>query len=203
MESSYQHLPYKERQQITQKVIKLAYKKDKSLYEIGNLFGLTRRQVCGILQRNKHNPLLKELTEKFIGTEGENMTLKERKELTSYYSTDMIISRRNSFGRSKKYSPYRSKGEYLYAEHLKDCGIEFEYERMSFEFTDKNNQIRNYIPDFYLPDRDVYIEIKPYKTDRGNGQRRLFNEKIYQTQKEHNIRIEILDKKALEDMGLY
>ena len=36
---------------------------------------------------------------------------------------------------------------------------------MKIEYRDKKLKLRNYIPDFYLPDFDIYLEVKGYWTD--------------------------------------
>lgn len=36
---------------------------------------------------------------------------------------------------------------------------------MKIEYRDKKLKLRNYIPDFYLPDLDIYLEIKGYWTE--------------------------------------
>lgn len=37
---------------------------------------------------------------------------------------------------------------------------------MKLQYLTKGGRKRNYIPDFYLPDLDLYIEVKGYWTDR-------------------------------------
>lgn len=36
---------------------------------------------------------------------------------------------------------------------------------MKIEYRDKKLRLRNYIPDFYLPELDIYLEVKGYWTD--------------------------------------
>jgi len=38
-------------------------------------------------------------------------------------------------------------------------------EDMKLQYFSKTGRKRNYIPDFYLPDHDIYIEVKGYWTD--------------------------------------
>ena len=52
---------------------------------------------------------------------------------------------------------FRSSWEKQLAEFLFDNCIKFEYETYKFRY----NQVYNYIPDFYLPDYDLFIEVKP------------------------------------------
>ena len=53
--------------------------------------------------------------------------------------------------------PYRSKFEIKVAADLGKRKIAFEYEKVSFDYVPK---IRNYTPDFYLPESKIYIETK-------------------------------------------
>jgi hypothetical protein len=36
---------------------------------------------------------------------------------------------------------------------------------MKLEYRDRRLKLRRYIPDFYLPDHDIYLEVKGYWTD--------------------------------------
>jgi|TARA_R100000781_G_scaffold86878_1_gene53478 hypothetical protein len=53
--------------------------------------------------------------------------------------------------------PYRSKFEIRVAADLGKRKVAFEYEKTSFDYVPK---IRNYTPDFYLPESKIYIETK-------------------------------------------
>ena len=53
--------------------------------------------------------------------------------------------------------PYRSKFEIKVAADLGKRKVAFEYEIVSFDYVPK---IRNYTPDFYLPESKIYIETK-------------------------------------------
>ena len=53
--------------------------------------------------------------------------------------------------------PYRSKFEIKVAADLGKRKVAFEYEKVSFDYVPK---IRNYTPDFYLPESKIYIETK-------------------------------------------
>ena len=58
-----------------------------------------------------------------------------------------------------------SSWEVLCAEKLDELGIRWERaEDIKLKYIDKRAQTRNYIPDFYLPDFDIYIEVKGYWT---------------------------------------
>jgi predicted nuclease of restriction endonuclease-like RecB superfamily len=51
------------------------------------------------------------------------------------------------------------------AERLDELGVRWERtEDIKLKYIDKRAQTRNYIPDFYLPDYDIYLEVKGYWT---------------------------------------
>jgi len=51
------------------------------------------------------------------------------------------------------------------AEKLDELGVKWERdENIKLKYIDKRAQTRNYIPDFYLPDYDIYLEVKGYWT---------------------------------------
>lgn len=52
---------------------------------------------------------------------------------------------------------YRSRLEARWAVFFESCGIRYEYESEGF----KMESGRKYLPDFHLPDLDLYIEVKP------------------------------------------
>ncbi|TKF74941.1 AAA family ATPase [Vibrio kanaloae] len=64
--------------------------------------------------------------------------------------------------RSLKGDPVKSYGEVVIANWLFRNGINYEYEA-SYRFDVSTEQYRQYHPDFYLPDHDIYIEY--YGTD--------------------------------------
>ena len=53
--------------------------------------------------------------------------------------------------------PYRSKFELKVAADLGKRKVDFQYEKVSFDYVPK---IRNYTTDFYLPESKIYIETK-------------------------------------------
>ena len=52
---------------------------------------------------------------------------------------------------------YRSQFEKLVALNIREQGGKFEYETCRFPY---RPQVRNYTPDFYIPETDIYIEAK-------------------------------------------
>lgn len=68
---------------------------------------------------------------------------------------------------------FRSTWEVDVAEALNSLGIDFEYEPKRFKFV---NERESYLPDFYLSDYDVYIEVKGYMSKRCKRKLRLMRE---------------------------
>lgn len=76
---------------------------------------------------------------------------------------------------------YRSRWEIVMANSLHESGIRFEYEPKRFVFSHKHKE--TYLPDFYLPDFDCWIEVKGYMDKRSTKRLSLFakeyaNEKL-------------------------
>lgn len=77
-------------------------------------------------------------------------------------------TKNNVVGRVKNiiYKGVTLKGswELIVAKWMDKKGIKWEHEIQSFDY--EWNGVRKYYPDFYLPDFDLYIEVKGYETDR-------------------------------------
>jgi hypothetical protein len=59
-----------------------------------------------------------------------------------------------------------STWEVACAEHLDDLGVKWNRDpSLKLQYRCKKLRLRNYIPDFYLPDFDIYLEVKGYWTD--------------------------------------
>lgn len=77
-------------------------------------------------------------------------------------------TKNNVVGRVKniEYKGVKLKGswEVLVAQWLDSNNIKWEHETKSFEY--EWNGVRKYYPDFYLPELDLYIEVKGYERER-------------------------------------
>ena len=62
-------------------------------------------------------------------------------------------------------------------------------ERSTEWFEYEWNGKRKYFPDFYLPDRDLYVEVKGYETDRDRAKWSVFPKKLRVIKKEDIIAI--------------
>jgi predicted nuclease of restriction endonuclease-like RecB superfamily len=73
------------------------------------------------------------------------------------------------------------------AKRLDELGIRWiRNPSMKLKYTTRGRRARNYIPDFYLPDHDVYIEVKGYWTEAARH-------KMKDVQARHPVRILILE----------
>lgn len=75
-------------------------------------------------------------------------------------------------GRSKKHV-YKgvkldSSWELKLAQFWDSIGVVWERNRKTFPY-EWRGTVRSYLPDFYLPEQDLYIEVKGYKTDRDDA----------------------------------
>lgn len=60
---------------------------------------------------------------------------------------------------------FRSRLEAKWAVFFDTVGIKYIYELEGF----KNSRGDKYLPDFYLPEEDMYVEVKPWKDGAGDG----------------------------------
>lgn len=61
---------------------------------------------------------------------------------------------------------FRSIWEANYARYLNYLGMKWEYEPQTFKYPYVRTGPKSYLPDFYLPDVDVYVEIKGWEQPR-------------------------------------
>ena len=80
-----------------------------------------------------------------------------------------------------------STWEVACADRLDTLGIRWiRNPSLKLKYTTRGRRARNYIPDFYLPDHDIYIEVKGYWTEAARH-------KMKDVQKRHPVRIIILE----------
>jgi len=96
-------------------------------------------------------------------------------------------------GKSGKYKGIwmRSSWEIAYAKYLDRQRIKWIYESKTFDLGETT-----YTPDFYLPEQDLYIEIKGYWREDALKKFKIFK-KLYK-----NIKLSILEKKELQKLGI-
>lgn len=59
-----------------------------------------------------------------------------------------------------------STWEVACAKRLDELGIKWiRNPNLKLKYITRSRRVRNYIPDFYLPDHDLYIEVKGYWTE--------------------------------------
>lgn len=88
-----------------------------------------------------------------------------------------------------------STWEVACAKRLDELGIKWiRNPAIKLKYTTRGRRQRNYIPDFYLPDYDAYIEVKGYWTDAARH-------KMKDVQKRNPVKIIILE--SLEEIGSF
>lgn len=85
----------------------------------------------------------------------------------------------------------RSSWEIVFAQFLDLSGIGYLYESKRFYFKDNS-----YSPDFYIPEWDLYIEIKGWWNNKAKKKFNLFK-KYYS-----NIKIRVLMHEELQELGI-
>lgn len=120
--------------------------------------------------------LRKNMSQRLLGKNNHNYGRPPRHGKGSYYNG--IIWMRSSY-------------EVAYALYLDEHKIKWIYEPPPFELGDTS-----YIPDFYLPEYDIYIEIKGYMRKDAEYKLKLFKE-TYPT-----IHLDILTRNDLVNMGV-
>ena len=92
------------------------------------------------------------------------------------------MPRRKRRGRKKKFKLWSKQSKYVtvegtivnmdstwevaMAERLDELGVKWmRNPSIKLKYLTRSRRLRNYIPDFYLPDYDLYIEVKGYWTD--------------------------------------
>jgi hypothetical protein len=100
------------------------------------------------------------------------------------------ISHRTGYGRKTLYSDiwFRSRMEAKFAEWLDSKNIVWFYEPKRFKIS-----IGSYLPDFYLPDKDIYIEVKG---------RHIGLDKVECFRKEYNVRVILADGDYFKKKGI-
>lgn len=109
-------------------------------------------------------------------------------------------------GKCKWYDFTRSDGtacklqgtwELAYAKWLDNHGIRFLAHRGRIPYTDDHSVVKSYYPDFYLPDADMYVDVK-------NEFHFLLNEEKWEWIRKSNpdIKIVLLFKEDLQKLGV-
>ena len=90
---------------------------------------------------------------------------------------------------------FRSQWEYVVATYLDRQGQKWRYEPKAFEIV-VDEKKTTYTPDFYLVDKDRYIEVKGYWRPAYIAKHKVFRETY------PDIKIEVWDKDKLLELGL-
>lgn len=83
---------------------------------------------------------------------------------------------------------FQGSWELKFYQWCKDAGILCERNIKGFDY--EWNGTRTYYPDFYLPEYDVFVEVKGYKTDRDEAKWNQFPNKLILVQKPDIVAID-------------
>lgn len=121
---------------------------------------------------------------------------KIHRENSSKLATDRITQGDSTWGLKNfgEEGKFRSAYEHAFAVYLKEIGIKYEFEKHGEEIKNITNTGLHYIPDFYLPEYRLYIEIVNTMSRRLEHKMYLFK------QQNKNARLIVFDKQHLRDM---
>lgn len=113
--------------------------------------------------------------------EGSSQPFNSLEELTNHVKLSRRAKKKDENGKreidgrrfwsEKLQMPFRSNWEIELAELMTDLEIKWEYEPERFYFRAESE---SYLPDFYLPEWNVWIEVKGYMDKRSERRCRLF-----------------------------
>ena len=120
-----------------------------------------------------------------------------------------MARRKRNRGRRRKFKLWSKRSDYITTEgttvsmdstwevacakRLDELGIKWmRNPSIKLKYITRSRRIRNYIPDFYLPDYDVYIEVKGYWTESARH-------KIKSVRINNDVKLLILE--SLEDIA--
>lgn len=89
----------------------------------------------------------------------------------------------------------RSSYECKVCEYLDVLNIAYEYEKYSFDYMYENKK-HSYIPDFYIPSYDIFIEIKPLYFEENDELTKV----KYNSVIDHNKRIIFVDERHIDTL---
>lgn len=93
---------------------------------------------------------------------------------------------------------FNHPAEEAFAEWLDDHGIEWKYEHrfFSLEENEQGHTIRGFLPDFYLPSLDLYVEITTADVGFNSRKRR----KIRRAEEVHGVRTILMCKRGMRGL---
>jgi len=120
---------------------------------------------------------------------------KNSREASSLVAAERITSGEGTWG-IKKFGAgkFRSKYENAFAVYLNELGIKWQFEKFGEEIKNETDVTLHYIPDFYLPDFGVYVEI-------ANGMSKRLAHKMYAFKEQNKFgKLIVFDVQHLRDM---
>jgi hypothetical protein len=148
----------------------IGYNEKRKLLNIKGCNHYTKAKELGLPK-----PLITEETRKKISESSKNRVWTKEQRIKHSESMKRAVenhpdsyTKDNVVGRVKNidYNGVKLKGgwELIVAKWFDENNIKWEYETKSFDY--EWNGLKKYYPDFYLPDFNLFIEVKGYQTDR-------------------------------------
>lgn len=167
---------------------------------IVKIFKLCKECSGKILSRNKtfcsKICMSKNYQKTLLGSNNPNFGNGEKIKLAYLRGAYDNVDRSNnySYGYKIKYknNTFKSSWEYNFAKYLDDRKILWFYENAKFKLS--NN--KNYTPDFYIPNKNKYYEIKGYWREKSKHKYDLFKKEY------PNIKIVLIEKKFYERLRI-
>lgn len=118
------------------------------------------------------------------------------REAHSTRATERITSGQGTWGLKNfgEEGKFRSSYEHAFAVYLKEIGIKYLFEQYGEEITNITQTKLHYIPDFYLPEYGLYVEIV------NNMNKRLENKMYLFRQQNPRAKLLVFDKQHLREM---
>ena len=149
--------------------------------------GNQKLKYCSDSCRNMSRPKRDETTRKAIS-----------KKMAEYFRDGKIKVPRPRTVEYKGHK-YDSKLEVDFAKHLEDLGIEYIPHPTKFVYKNKLGEMHSYLPDFYIPSKDEYIDTKnPYLIEHVQKDIGLTGrEKVEFVAVQNNVKIIILTREDI------
>lgn len=118
------------------------------------------------------------------------------RENTSFRTAERIINKEGDFGLRTfgEKKQFRSQYEYAFSVYLNELKIKYEFEITAKKIKTSEGVNLHYIPDFYLPDYRIHIEII------NQINKRLKYKMFYFKEQYPDEKFVVFDKKSLRDM---
>lgn len=117
------------------------------------------------------------ISKKMTGRRGHPVSTKVKERLSQVAIQTGFGGYKPGSGRGRKgwYKGYwcDSSWELAWVVYHLDRGVVFERNKERFPYADREGKVHEYVPDFFLPGEDVFVEVKGFVLDKDVFQRKL------------------------------